>query len=358
MPNPFQSATRPIGNANIKISRAQLRSTSVPPEFQGHPLVQRQFFLTIPRPLLDALAPILPIDSALLEMERALSQICGDHTTMVGFHNTTPIEYSHMRLCGVDRIAVKGADLNAKRFGIDPREFRNILEIAEQRFSLFATTAKGYAGWLMLLPDFVKQQNELLAKWESAIRIWGLPRLPRASFGPIPPPFERISDKDFLEYSKAFDEFFLHWRLASLAAPNLPNPLMPQTPMPAPIFAIGPQSNVGALCYLPDTFSVPSRDELRDVLEDSLRGDGGPNHLKEWTSIVRGDNSAKNQIERYSRLFELQHYWRLLTERHTEAIKGNMSKLELAFAQFLKCSDATIHKDLAFIRQRIAPRAS
>jgi hypothetical protein len=112
---------------------------------------------------------------------------------------------------------------------------------------------------------------------------------------------------------------------------------------------------VGGLFYLPDTFPVPSRDELRGILEDGLRGSQRPEHIEGWTRLVASKNPAKNQIGRYGRVFQIQHFCRALGQRHAGAIRGRIQSLELALATFLKTNFATIHRDLQLIRSKLGP---
>ncbi len=100
---------------------------------------------------------------------------------------------------------------------------------------------------------------------------------------------------------------------------------------------------------------MPSRDKLREILEEALRNPRGPDHLAEWFAIVHSDNVAKNQIPRYGRLFELQHYMRALYARHAAALERKKSSLVLALSAYLGVSDDTIERDLNFIAGRLGP---
>jgi hypothetical protein len=230
-------------------------------------------------------------------------------------------------------------------------QLENVLRLAETQLRFFAQAAKGYLGWLMLNPVFLEEQNELLQKWHREIEKLGLPQLALATTGKPPKKITRKMPPRFPAFFEQFEQFYLRWRLLGLATPNLPIPLTPQTPLPAPILAMGPMNRVGSLFFVPDTYPIPSRDQLRNLLEDSLRHRREEEHLSEWSKIVSGKNSAKNRIERYARLFEMQHYVRILTERHSELMEGHVHELEAALAKFLDCRPPTIHRDLSFIRK-------
>ena len=329
--------------------------TGLPVEYRNHRWVQGQAFFTLPRPLLDALRPILQTPE-LWELELALSDICGDHTQRVGFWQDSPISYSHVRRTAINATGfLNGVDPRSLGWDVRLPQIEHVLKVAEKRVGPFALVAKGYLGWLMLNQAFLDEQDQLFQTWHQEIQEWGPQQLGRATSGNIPAELKTTPTRRIAAFSEAFEQLFLRWRLAGMAARNLPVPLTPQAPVSAPILAMGPINKVGALVYLPDTFPIPSRDELRGILEDALRGSCGPSHLAGWAQIVRGNNPAKNQIIRYARLFELQHYYRILNQRHGETLKGKVGKLQTALASFLKCSEDTIQRELGFIRRRQGP---
>jgi hypothetical protein len=60
----------------------------VPAKFLGHPLIQGQCFFTLPRALWDEVLNQVgheKFDSELVKVEDTLAEICGDHSTHVGF---------------------------------------------------------------------------------------------------------------------------------------------------------------------------------------------------------------------------------------------------------------------------------
>jgi hypothetical protein len=105
--------------------------------------------------------------------------------------------------------------------------------------------------------------------------------------------------------------------------------------------------------FLPDTMPIPSRDSLRGALTDARRLAGEEKHLHEWLGISHSSATARNRMDRFSRLFEIQHYWRILRQRHAAAIRGNAGRAETAIGQFLGLSAESIHRDLGEIRSRL-----
>jgi hypothetical protein len=226
--------------------------------------------------------------------------------------------------------------------------------MGQHRLGRFGVPARGYCGWLLTTPRFLAEHDQLFSTWQDAIFIHWLPSSQwfnshhvlqaDESFDPAPP-------EGFVE---AFSSFCRRWRLSYLEAPYLPCPLVPQVPAPLPKRN---HPTTGVTFYLPDTFPIPSRDELREMLEDALRGGERLDHLAEWQDKVRSDKRSKNAIERYGRLFVLQHLWFVLHYRHAEALRGKVGRLKRVLAHYLLgdpiSGDDTIHKDLQFIRRRL-----
>jgi hypothetical protein len=88
-------------------------------------------------------------------------------------------------------------------------------------------------------------------------------------------------------------------------------------------------------------------------LEGALRQGEGLEHLKEWVNIVQQHNLARNRITRFARLFEVQHYWRIMRERHPAALARRLGQFEAAVACFLKSEQQTVRRDFQFIRRRL-----
>jgi hypothetical protein len=138
-----------------------------------------------------------------------------------------------------------------------------------------------------------------------------------------------------------------------LAAPYLPVPRGPLLSGFIPTTLLPQLVGTGRLFYFPDTYPIPSRDQLRQLLDDSLHGGEPPEHLKEWMGFIDQKNPAKNKIARFARLVELQHYWKALLARHAAALDGNQERLVQALASFLKVSEDTIQRDLRLLQERL-----
>ena len=61
---------------------------AVPDDCRQHPLVLHRYFYTLPSDVIDSIVEFVGedrFDDSLLDVERRLSAICGDHTGNVGF---------------------------------------------------------------------------------------------------------------------------------------------------------------------------------------------------------------------------------------------------------------------------------
>ena len=151
----------------------------------------------------------------------------------------------------------------------------------------------------------------------------------------------------------AFEEFFIRWRLEGMPAPFVPQPMGVHLPVVDLRPVLGHMRQGGTTFYIPDICPIPSRDKLREILEEALRDRNAPDYLAEWFEIVHSDNVAKNQIPRYARIFEVQHYLRALYARHAVALERKKSAIVLAISEDLKVSDDSIERDLSFIADRL-----
>lgn len=317
----------------------------------------KKFVCTLPGKLLDTLKNTLGQDALPLEsweQEYDWSRRAGDHSQAVGFSGDNPIIYYHLRRAGMADL-IDQVTLDRLNWPYTLQQVERMFATLDARTKRMWTVSQGYIGWLMTTREFLDEHDDLIASYRAEIERYGQPGLPRAIAWRVPKDMLVKPAPRLQACNQAFDAFYLRWRLTSLAAPYLPVPLQPQTPVAAPILALGPQRQGGSLFFIPDTFPIPSRDELRKILEESLRNRSAPAHLAGWHKLVGGRNPAKNQIARHGRLFEIQHYCRILQQRHPEALAGRLGKLELALSAFLQAKEATIHADFGLIRRRLGP---
>jgi hypothetical protein len=157
------------------------------------------------------------------------------------------------------------------------------------------------------------------------------------------------------QFVREFEEFFVRWRLDGMPAPWVPQPMGAHVPVCDLRPVLGHMRHGGTTVYIPDICPLPTQEELRKMLEDAVRNREAPDYLAEWFGIIPAGNAAKNQIARYGRVFEVQHYMRALYARHGTALHRKKSSLILALAEFFDVSDDSIQRDLSLIDQRLGP---
>jgi hypothetical protein len=333
----------------------RFNNLAVPSSFANHPLIANRVFFALPRPLLEGVVRELgdAMDSDLIELEFALSDCCGDHSQIIGYWNRWPIRFAHLRpshqLLEELLEAMPGPGSNAATNA-------NVARVATSRIDRLWSFSQGYSGWLTTNRTFLNEHDALFSAWGTIVRRSGLSMVGVSqSYFNERPDFISASEPHWDDCKSAFQEFFVRWRLSGLAAPGLPLPISPLVAGGLPQSMLSQIRPAGVQVFFPDTFPIPSRDELRGILEDALRGSAPPEHLTEWFDIIRTSNPAKSKIDRFARLFELQHYWRILHHRHGLAIEGRLEALKRAVASFLGKQETTIHPDLLFIRKRLGP---
>ena len=308
-----------------------------------------QHFYSFPEQLLKLIIREIgpaPFDPKMLEMELKLSRLVGDYSMNVGVYQGAPIVYEF--LAPMRPLRINFDDVKDLGWGKTEAEIKSIERIGNPRLKAFHDAMRGYCGWLMTNREYVDALNNLLRENAPHLRKNDFPRPILASFGqPLP---ESQSDESWVG---TFRAFFSRWRLQTLIGPGLPRPLPPMVPS-FPAFARTLAVADGAASIvLPDIVPVSGRGVLLGAIEDAVHGAQVPDHLSGWQRIIGWKNPAKNAIERFSRLFALQHYWHLLHSRHPAAVKRNTTRLTAVFAEFLEVSDDSIRKDLRFIARRL-----
>jgi len=315
--------------------------------------VKDQFFYTVPSDLLQSICrpqtgEAFEVDEELLQLEADLSRISGDHGSRVGFWNAMPIQCNIMHTAP----SVRREDLAG--FGLSEEDIKNTVRQANERLLSFSDITCGYAGWLMTNPEFLSELDALNEQYCEPMHRWGtaLVGLPIPSTQPEGL-FNPTAEEGWKEYDAAVLEFCVRWRLQGLAGPRIPVPMRPMMSGQFPLSIVEQLMRAGGLFNWPDTFPLFARDELRDLLADALRQAGTNEHLSGWQSIIDSSNRAKNQFGSFERRFRLQHFWRLLRQRHPAAFNRRLSRIELAFAPHLGVDESSIKRDRQEIQKRL-----
>jgi hypothetical protein len=217
-------------------------------------------------------------------------------------------------------------------------------EQAEARLKSFEGPLRAYAGWLMANPAFREEHDRLLERHWREIRS-------RGSFDSIHTMHSSAESETTRRQSECL-QFYSRWRLQKLEGPGLPIPLAPQVPDIWNISRANPRNGVRVIS-IPDISPISGQGNVVETLEDSLRGGDHPQHLAEWLDIASRENVAKNMLPAYERQFHLQHFWRVLQHRFSDAFARRKTALRDAFAEYLRVSEDTIKGDLKSIAQRL-----
>ncbi|MEX1039830.1 MAG: hypothetical protein WDZ51_04325 [Pirellulaceae bacterium] len=339
-------------------------------EHQGHRWIVDQYFYSLPKDLwkqIDEALPEGPIAPYDREVERHISEICGDHSTWAGVWNNARVQYTGLRRSSkfsLDPNLSEGQDVQGlivemgwdqPPHNLNPAKVANSIRVANNRFtSPFLQALSAYPGWLLTNRTFIEEQEQLVQDLRQEIRQWGT--APFHLSQPAMPKYLEINNEGHFDLSRTmamFQEFLARWRLSCLTGPDLPvpqGPMMDGDILPAMMRQL---SAAGGLFFVPDTVPLPSRDDLRDMLGESLHKRADQSHLTEWQDLIANDRPDRGPLRKFQRLFKLQHYWRLLHQRHPQIFKGNLRRLREIFGTFLEVSAATIMKDLQEVEDRL-----
>lgn len=328
---------------------------TVPSRFLGHPLVEDRYFCTLPEAFWNDVVERVGsdrFDPALVELETHLSAMCGDHSQTAGFRHGRPFIFC------LRRKAMTLSAEEAQAAGLDRNQAQldHVARIAEERLGGMYKTTRAYTGWLMSNLQFLGELDELMQTWEAMVLRWGFDRLGKIlPTGMFLPGDDPTADERWAGYSAAFEQFFARWRLRGMAAPYLPIPLEPLMSGQFPVSVLPQVMNSGGAFVLPDIYPVPSREQLRGMLDDSLHGIPSGDHLDEWMKLIAADNASKKSFAMFARLFEVQHYYRLLHHRHEAALRRKLGPVKDALAAYLEVDRRTINDDLTFLNQQLGP---
>lgn len=352
--------TFPVPNIPLTASMVPLRgipllegfsSTDLPPELYGNEVTNGCYFLAIPPTLLTSIEREIspsPFRGELRELELQFAQIC-QINKCVGYFQGNPVNCLELQ----PSLPLPPAS-EFEWMGFNDAQIAQVRRTLIPRLDFILNAARGYAGWLVTNTTFRAEHDALFERWSAQILEWGLAGVGRIVVvpGPTHLPRANVGD-DFVEFETAFRLFLTRWRLTGMSGPMLPNPMRAMMAGSFPIAVLQQLMEAGGLFNLPDTFPIPSRDELRGLLQHALRPTDNVEHLVEWHDIVRASNPAKSRIERFGRIRELCHYWQILHQRHGAGLVRNLDHLRRAFAGYLGTSEETIKSDLMQISKRL-----
>jgi len=324
------------------------RSTMIPEKYRQHPLTAGRWFYTLPRGLLKEFDKEVGLVPELKDLEFSLSDSNGDHTARVGFHDGWPVNFGFLR----NNLPSSESDFFKE--GLTGKDVAESLRVSDERLSQVCRNLRAYLGWLLSNPTFLEEHAKL---WPTIAPAPG-EAMPKVVSPAI---FNWATSADQAEIQRreptegvlTLPEFCARWQLTNLHGPLLPEPLGVQSPVVLPEVAAAQAMASGFdFVSIPTIQPLPSETELRALLEDARRRDG-PEHLREWTDLIRAGNLGKQKLKSYRQVFEVQHYWRLLQTRHSSKIYRNQGLLKQALAEFLKVSPVTMQRFMDLINKRL-----
>lgn len=325
-------------------------NSTVPDAYLQGPLVRERYFFSLPPRLWDEVHQRIgesAFEQSAAQLEDAVGEICNENSGSAGLFRGIAFPYHQLHRVELPRLRPADVGLSITQAELDRQ-----LRISDGRLTGVWTSAQGYLGWLLTCRTFLDEHDALIQEHAPAFAQWGT-----AAFGQPLPPFALSEAPEseqvaFRTTDAHVAAFLIRWRLLGLAAPYLPIPMQPQFAGSVPDTMLRRFSDVRALFVVPDTFPIPSRDEFRGMLDDTLHS-SPPEHLAEWMRIVGAGNSGKRKITRFGRIFQLQHYWRVIQRRHAHSLRRRNKLLGKVLATFLDVEEKVVNRDLAEIRRRL-----
>jgi hypothetical protein len=333
---------------------------------EKHGMVPTKLFFTLPDTLLqklhDSELALHQVDPDLYQLEKEMTDMISGIRGAVGVWNGQPISYRFLvspppTSTLKDQILKYFANCPDWKPLIDHLDVN--LDAVDAKLDDSYKSVLGYCGWLLLNPQFIGEHDSFFIKWRAMVLQHGLPIR-----GPAQEGIEQwLTDQAKLsptatKYAKDFEILLNRWNLYALCAPYLPEPMQIQDPVLLAHQAPHLTRAGGMLIYIPDNVPVPDRDTAREMLTNSNATDSSL-HLKDWHAIVNAKNKGKSALSHFSRLFRLQHYWRVLHSRWGKHLHGRIQKAQRAFSEWLEPSDSnseqsfeTIRSDLRAISRR------
>lgn len=314
--------------------------------WQTEAYLERGVYLVIPRTLWSLVVQNVGSDrfAAIDQLrESEIAQAAGDDFGNIAIRNGAFISYAD--LSPVQPVQL--TDDEAAFLGKNPAEAANLARVANERLNPINGVRRGYLGWLLTNPTFLREHNQLLQRHVSSDEEYDFP-MPRLSSATLPRRLLVIDDG----WLRSCVQFYERWRLQSLVLPYLPLPLPVQIPKISDPATGSPQEGV-VILSVPDIYAVRGRGLIAEMLEDALRAQGAPDHLQEWFQIIKQSSTKANVLPMYGRWFRLQHYWRLLNRRYPQALRRKKHALVATFASFLSISVDSLKADLRRITDRL-----
>jgi hypothetical protein len=332
---------------------ADWKCSDVPAAWAQHSLVRGKFFYTLPEVLLQAIGQNLDLDrfdERLWKLEIDLAEVTGNHDALVGFASGMPISFTYF-----SDSSLNSEFRQALRAGAPSQNADEFVKQAVAQFDSVRRGVRAYAGWLATNPTFLQEHAALVNAISSRFEPGNWP-VRTAATDPgraAQADWNVESEPSVRDATRLLDTLCSRWRLQQIKAPFLLEPIGQQFPSLLPELS-GQQANAAGykVIAIPDTMPLPSESDLRDMIQQAVQ-QRDPEHLRDWSEMIDNSNEGKRALERYARIFSLQHYYRLVWNRHSDALHRQKSQLCTAFAAYFGVSDDSIRRDLQLISERL-----
>ncbi len=330
----------------------------LPERLRNHPLVSGKWFYTLPSSVLVKLCSALGpdcFDADILDLDRATSHQADAIKGCVGFHNGLPISDLHLRPLppiNFDDPTVKKCLEEWRAAGYKVPASNG--ETTENLEAL-KKPQRAYLGWLLTNRLFLAELQDLRTQFPDAFDGVQSP--------PAPILFSAISNREdlpqFLEpnrnsTSQAVRDFCQRWRFSRIVGPATYSPISVQFPVALPTRTEIDAQSSGSLLYIPDIAPVPNRDLLERLIQNVVKQTiQREPHLAEWYQLAHAGKLGRKTLNLFAKIYELQHYIRVLYSRHGDRLNRQQSKICNVIGDHVGLNSDQIRLTMKRIRQRL-----
>lgn len=225
----------------------------------------------------------------------------------------------------------------------DPPPSRRTLMQFQLQSAGIKRAQRGYAGWLVTNQRYRQELRQVQEKWSPPARRFGLPMV--GTLWHAPKSFRKS------KYRMALAAFFERWQLEGLASFELPVPMGPELPVVDPKPMIARMRACGTTLFLPDTFPVPSREEIRSI-GLNVQAQRADAHLRDWINIVRREGN-RTGVARFGQLLAVHFCWAIVRSRYSNLVKRNAERIDAAVGQYVNCAPDTVRRFRRLIGERL-----
>ena len=261
--------------------------------------------------------------------ELAFSLLC-ERFTAVGFWASDPIVYECLRPLN------RPPDVKRLHtMGWTRQQISAVMSMIARSEGVWRRL-RGYAGWLVLDPDFRRQRDKLARAW-TRLEFNERPGFPlHCGMAIASAPQSRIASDAASKFQAKLDAFLLHWGLKGMMTWDLPEPQGPLIPaLMEPGATAMPRH--GLHIVLPTHYPLTGEDLLLKEIQN------------QQLQIAREANldpsiAGLPHFEAYGSLFEVHHLESTIRRRYGQRGGGFVKQMENAIAAALRIDASYVQK--------------